>query len=132
VGIVTAWKAAAAKEDGPQEAANFLVRYGLSLAAALGIYFLLCVMNVIEFTGPMVRAVLGVAGALAGALLTHHISAQLPLVGFVLGLPWLIGLFVFLGLAADLLELDMTEASLYAIAVLGAGVMLKFAVFDQM
>jgi hypothetical protein len=130
VGIVAAWKAADAKESGAQEAVNFLIRFAISFAAAFAIYIACCSTGIIEYSGPFSRATLGVAAA----LLVQHIGAEtIILFGVpVLGIPWLIGLLVFLGLASDLLELDITEAALYAIFVLGARLILKFAFFDHM
>ncbi len=127
--IIAGWKAADAEEDGTQEAVNFLIRYAISFSAALGIYLLCCATGIIEYCGPLLRAALGVAGSLAAALLAQHVTAEGTL---LLGVPWLVGLLVFLGLTADLLELDLTEATLLAIFVLGARVMLKFTLFDHM
>lgn len=130
VAIIAAWKAAAAKEDGPQEAVNFLIRFGISLGAALVVYIACMATGIIEPTGSLKRGAIGVTGALAAALLTQHITAEA--VPALLGVPWLLGLIVFLGLAADLLELDFTEAALFAVFILGTRVMLKFTLFDHM
>lgn len=134
VSIITFWKAAQAEEGGAQQAGNFLFRYGLTLAAAVGVYIIACTIHIIEYCGPLIRACFGVASALAGALLTQHISAELlnAIGAPVLGLPWVFSLIVFLGLAADSLDLDITEAAMLSIFVLFARLMLKFTVFDHM
>lgn len=132
VGIITAWKAADAEESASQEALGFLIRFGISLAAAVAIYICFCMMNIFDYTGPLLRAFLGVAGALGAAMLTQHVLAQVPGVGMLLGIPWLVGFLVYLGVAADLLELDLTDAGLFAIVSLGARLILKFTLFDHM
>ena len=132
VGIVMAWKASGdGAHAGPTEAVNYLTRYGITLAAALGIYFALCSMSIVEFAGPLSRVLFGVAGALAGADLAHHIVYSIG--GWaLLGVPWFIGFVVYVGLTADLLDIDLTEAGLFGILTLATRIILKFALFDPM
>lgn len=124
--IVTIWKA---QDKNAQEAIGFLTRYGITLIGALGIYTLCC-FGVFDYCGPLPRTFFGVAGALAAALATQHICAEL--VPILLGVPWLLGFVVFLGVASSLLDLEIQEAGLLAIFVLGLRLILKFTLFDQM
>lgn len=127
IGIIAAWKF---NDNGTSEVVNFLVRYGLTLIAALGIYTACC-RGLIEYCGPLPRAILGVAGALAVSLLTQFVISQSPTV-LALSFAWFFAFLVFLGAASSLLDLDIQEAALFAIFVLGVRFILKFAIFDTM
>lgn len=127
VGMVSMWKFSS---PGPDEAVAYLIRYGITLACAFGLYLTLC-LGVISFCGPLWRAALCIAGALAGADLAHHLVYSIG--GWaLLGVPWFVGFVVFTGLCADLLDLEITEAGIVAIITFAIRVGLKFALFDPM
>lgn len=130
IGIATIalWKGQA---KGTDEALGFLTRYGITLVGAMGIY-LFCCFGLFEYCGPLLRAFFGVAGSLALSLLIQHIASELPLIGWLGGIPWFLGFITFLGTASTFLELEIQEAGLYALFVLGIRLILKFALFDQM
>jgi hypothetical protein len=90
-----------------------------------------CCFGLLDYCGPLSRAVFGVAGALAASLFTQFVIAEIPTV-LTLSLAWFFAYIVFLGAAAAFLELDIQEAGLFALFVLGVRVILKFAVFDPM
>ena len=112
-------------------AVGFLERYGITLVGTIAIY-IGCCFGLFEYCGPLPRAFFGVAGALAAALATQHISAQILPVFLSLGIPWLLGFVVFLGAASSFLELELQEAGLFAVFTLGLRVILKFTLFEQM
>lgn len=130
--IISIWKTAEAKNV--QEGLNFLIRYGLTFAAACLILFICTVTRIVDYSGTVVHTAVGMAGALAGAFLTQHLVVELLVAASIplLGMPWLLGLIVFLSLVSEFLDLELTEASILAIVVLGARLILKFALFDHM
>lgn len=129
--IIAAWKAAEAKDA--QEAVNFLIRFGLTFAASCVILFICAVTRILDYSATLLHSAVGVAGAIAGSFLAQHLLAELLLAINIplLGMPWLLGLIVFLGLASEFLDLDFTEAALYAVFILFARLLLKFILFDH-
>jgi hypothetical protein len=129
--VIALWKAGEAKDV--QEAFNFLTRFGLTFAAACAVLLVCAATRIVDYSGTMRHTAIGVAGALAGSFLAQHLSAELLLAINIplLGMPWLLGLIVFLGLASEFLDLDLTEASLLAVFILLARLLLKFLLFDH-
>jgi len=130
--IISTWKAAEAKDA--QEAFNFLFRYGLTFAAACITLFVCTVTRIMDYSGTLLHSAAGLAGALAGAFLAQHLVVELLVASSIplLGMPWLFSLIVFLGLASEFLDLELTEASILAIVILGARLILTDAALDHM
>ncbi|MBX3377028.1 MAG: hypothetical protein KF678_08500 [Phycisphaeraceae bacterium] len=129
--VIAVWKASEAKDA--QEGVNFLIRFALTFAAAFAGLLICAATRIVDYSGTWRHTAIGVAGALAGSLLAQHLSAEVLLAINIplLGMPWLIGLIVFLGLASEFLDLDLTEASLLAVFILFARLLLKFLLFDH-
>lgn len=122
VGIVATWKAL---QTGPQEATWYLLRFAVNYTLA-ALLFGAGTFLFIDYGGVLVRALVGLAGAMAMWDLSQHLMhyTYMPVAA------WVVGMAAFMAFAVDLLDIEFSEAAVLAFLVLLGRLLLKWAVYD--
>jgi hypothetical protein len=124
------WKTADAETAGAglTEAGAYLVRYGITVACAVGVTAILAAM-LIEMGVGAARVLLAVGAALAAADLVQHALHYLPALGI---LPWIAAFGVCLMMLTDFLDIDLTDSVFLTLAIYVLKWILKATLFEAM
>ncbi|MBL9031046.1 MAG: hypothetical protein JNM80_05005 [Phycisphaerae bacterium] len=112
---------------GGDEAAGYLVRYGITLAVAI-LVFAVAALTFVDYSGPLVVTALSIAAALAGADLVQH-ALHYTLIPT---LAWTAAFVTYCGCVSSSLELDMPDAVFVGLGTYLAKLILKWTLFVEM
>lgn len=109
--------------NGPGEAAAYLGRYATALGV-LVVFYAAASLFWLDRTRAWPLAIAGLAASLAGSQLAQHlINIALPILPW---LGWMLALFVFIGLFADMLDAEIIDAVIFGVIFLAARLGLHF------
>jgi hypothetical protein len=111
-------------DNGLEKTLGLYARQGITLAAAL-VVFTAARFTVIECDAGFTASVVGMAAGLA----LWDLSQQVLSYALLPVLPWIVGMVVCLGVLAEALDLEITEAAIVAVGLLLLKLVLRWTLF---